>query len=410
MAARLAHSDAPMRVLLLHNRYRALGGEERVVAAQADLLSRHGHTVEVLERDSSAVSATRAARGLIGGGLDPDEVGAAVRRMGADVVHAHNLHPLLGWRALAAAQDAGARTLLQLHNFRLFCAIGITYRDGQPCHDCRGLDTLPGLVHRCRGSVVEAGVYAAGLALQQRRLLVHSDRLIVLSRGHFALLVSHGLPVSRASVVANFMPDGRWAAGSHADQGTHALVAGRLVEEKGFDTAIRAAAAAGVPLVVAGEGPDAPRLAAIAAETGAAVTFTGWLAAEALAQLQARAAVVMVPSRCEESFGYGVLDAAATGVPVIASPRGGLAELVGEVGGTLLDPDDAPGWATALRALWTEPERRRLEGGRALSIARTHYGEAAGIHALMAAYAEAGVPGAGDVAMPHVPGTPEPGR
>ena len=379
-----------MRVLLLHNRYRAQGGEERAVASQADLLARHGHVVEVLERDSASVSAARAAAGLIGGGLAPAQIGAAVARFGADVVHAHNLHPLLGWRALAAARAAGASTLLQLHNFRLYCAIGIAYRERQPCHACRGVNTLPGLVHRCRGSMGEAAVYATGLAAQQRRLLDGADRLIALSAGHLALLGGHGLPVQRASVVPNFMPDGGWVSASAAGRGTYALVAGRLVEEKGFDTAVIAAAAAGVPLVVAGSGPDESRLRARAADCGAQVTFTGWLAPAELAARVRGAGIVLIPSRCEEAFGYGALDAFAAGVPVIAAPRGGLAELVSAGGGTLLDPDDPAAWGDALATAWADPDRRQREGDQALVAVRERYGEAAALAALLDAYAAAG--------------------
>ncbi len=375
-----------MRVLLLHNRYRAQGGEERAVASQAGLLARHGHAVEVLERDSSTAGPARAAAGMLGGGLVPEQVTRAVRSFRADVVHAHNLHPLFGWRALAAAREAGAVTLLQLHNFRLFCAIGIAYRNAQPCHECRGPNTLPGLAHRCRGSLAEAGVYAAGLAAQQRRLLSGADRLIALSEGHLDRLGGHGLATERASVVPNFIPDGDWAESSVAGMGTYALVAGRLVEEKGFDTAVAAAAAAGVPLVVAGSGPDEARLSRLAKSSGAEVDFTGWLAPEALAKLVRGAGVVLIPSRCEEAFGYGALDAFASGVPVIASPRGGLAELVAAGGGTLVDPDDDGAWAAALSALWAEPMRRQAEGERALASVRVRYGEPAALAALVGAY------------------------
>src|SRR5947209_14170470 len=108
-----------MRILMLHNRYRALGGEERAVGEIAHLLLRRGHEVRVLERSSSEVGRARAAASLLGGGRDPDEVSDAVTEMRADVVHVHNIHPLFGWRSLAAARAAGARTVLHLHNFRL---------------------------------------------------------------------------------------------------------------------------------------------------------------------------------------------------------------------------------------------------------------------------------------------------
>ena len=360
-----------MRVLFVHNRYRALGGEERAVTDIVALLSRRGHEVELLARSSDGLSRSRAAGSLLAGGVDADEVGGAVRRLRADVVHAHNLHPLFGWRALAAARAAGARTVLHLHNFRLFCAIAVAYRDGAPCFRCRGRDMLPGVRLRCRGSFTEAAVYAAALSRQQPSLFEHSDGFVVVSQAHGARLRELGLPGGKSVTLPNFVPAERFAADSAAADGRYALVAGRLVEEKGFDTAILAARAAGVPLVVAGEGPDEPRLRQLAG--GAGVHFAGLLAPEALAEVRRGAGVVLAPSRCEEACPYSVLDAYATGVPVLASNRGGLPELVTD--GSVLRADDPDAWARALGELWEDPARRGELGEQVLERARDRLGE-----------------------------------
>ena len=360
-----------MRVLLLHNRYRSLGGEERAIRDIAGLLSRRGHTVEVLERASSEAGRVRAARALIGGGVDLEEVGRAVRRLRADIVHAHNVHPLFGWRALAAARAAGARTVLHLHNFRLFCAIGVAYRDGAVCHRCRGRDMLPGLRLRCRGSVPEAAIYAAGLYRQQPQLFRHSDRLVALSQQQAGRMAELGVPAAMMSVLPNFVPGADIAARSAAALGRYALVAGRLVEEKGYDTAIEAARAAGVPLIVAGAGPDEPRLRALAAD--GEVRFTGLLSASAVAEVRREAAVVLAPSRWEEPCPYAVLEAFAAGVPVLASDRGGLPELVGA--DAALHPEDTGAWTAALRELWENPDRREAMGTDGLRQARERFGE-----------------------------------
>ena len=60
-------------------------------------------------------------------------------------MHAHNLHPTLGWRALAAAREAGARVVLHLHQYRLVCAIGVCFTRGEECTRCHGRNTLPGV-------------------------------------------------------------------------------------------------------------------------------------------------------------------------------------------------------------------------------------------------------------------------
>lgn len=371
-----------MRVLLVHNRYRALGGEERAVSEIAELLGRRGHSVSTLERSSAEAGRARAGAALIRGGLDPDEVAWAVRRSGADVVHVHNLHPLFGWRALVAARAAGARTILHLHNFRLFCAVAVAYRDGAPCYRCRGRNTLPGLLLRCRGSLGEAAVYAAGLAAQQPRLFEHAERFITVSAAHGERLRELGLPGERAVTLPNFIADRRRADRSHADTGRHALVSGRLVEEKGFDTAIAACVRAGVPLLIAGEGPDEARLRRLA--EGSQVTFTGRVAPAELDELRRRAAVVLVPSRCEEACPYALLDALAAGVPALVSDRGGLPELVDAK--VALDAEDPAAWESALRSLWQQPEMRRELGQRGLERAREELGEEAYYRRLIEIY------------------------
>ena len=363
-----------MRVLLLHNRYRLAGGEERAVEEIARLLGEHGHEVEIAERSSERAGKTAAARALLSGGERGGELAETVRRFRPDVVHAHNLHPLLGWRALAAAKRAGARTILHLHNFRLVCAIGIAYRDGHLCHECHGRNTLPGIRHNCRGTGPEALAYGIGLSRQQPRLLEHADALVAVSAATAARLVRFGIPGARA--LPNFVRE--IAPSTNAASGAHALVSGRLVPEKGFDTAIAAARTAAVPLVIAGDGPDEARLKQLAA--GADIRFAGRVTEDQLTALRAQAAAVLVPSRWEEPCPYSALDAMAAGVPVLAANIGGLPELVGE---TVGDGE----WSDALAQLWHDPERRRQRGEAGLQRARERH-SAEGYHdALMKLYA-----------------------
>jgi glycosyltransferase involved in cell wall biosynthesis len=205
----------------------------------------------------------------------------------------------------------------------------------------------------------------------------------VVSAAHGARLRELGLPGEKTSSLPNFIPTRQIAEASRAGEGAFALVAGRLVEEKGYDTAIHAARAAGVPLLVAGAGPDEPRLRRLAA--GADVRFAGLLTPAALADQRRRAAVVLVPSRCEEACPYAVLDAFAAGIPVLGSARGGVPELVGPA--AALDPEDPDAWAEALAALWKDAPRRDALGNELLSRARQHLGEERYYERLMGIYA-----------------------
>ena len=246
-------------ILFLHNRYRQSGGEERAVADLLWLVREQiGEDAELLERDSALLGRGRAALGMARGGLRPEEVARAVRRTRARIVHAHNLTPAFGWRALAAAREAGARVVAHLHQYRLVCATGICFTDGRECTRCHGRNTLPGLhpqlPRRPRGGRGLCG-RALALAAAHDGAAGGRDRPERLRR--HAPARSSAPRCRRTHVLPH--PVRSFAAQSQAAAGTYALFAGRLEPEKGLGVAIEACRIAGLPLVVAGEGSQRPR-------------------------------------------------------------------------------------------------------------------------------------------------------
>jgi glycosyltransferase involved in cell wall biosynthesis len=376
-----------MRVLVVHNRYRLEGGEERSVELQLAALRRAGIAHALLERSSAEVSRPQAALALLRGGRDEDDVGAAAAKLDADVVHAHNPLPLLGPRALQSARVAGASVVMHLHNLRLFCAIGVAARDGGPCFRCHHRNTLPGLVLNCRESLPEAAVYAAALARHQPAIIHAVDRFVAPSRygaGQSAVL---GVPAQKIDVVPHYLPAEAFADGSRAAEGQYALVAARLSPEKGVDTAIEAAALADIPLRVAGEGPGAAYLMELANVIGAPVDFIGRLGRDAMERELAGAAMLLMPSRYHEFAGYSTLEAMAAGVPVIGSRLGALPELLGEE--RCLPANDPHAMAARMRQLWCEPERRRRDGDALIARARERHSEERYLELLLATYRRA---------------------
>jgi glycosyltransferase involved in cell wall biosynthesis len=376
-----------MRVLLLHNRYRVEGGEERSVELQMRALENAGIEHRLLERRSAEAGRVEAALAMVRGGGTDGGVAAAVRDLGADIVHAHNMQPLIGPRGLAAAREAGARLVLHLHNARLFCAIGVAARDGGPCFRCRGRNTLPGLVLNCRGSLPEAAVYAAGLAAHQPLVFESVARFAAPSRWAAGQLALLGVPAERLEVLPHYLPASELASGSAAHQGRYALAAGRLSPEKGLDTAIDAAAQAAVPLWIAGDGPAKAELERLARERAAPVRMLGRVPRAEMPGLLEGAAMLVLSSRCHEFSPFSVLEAMGAGVPVVATRSGGVPELIGAE--RCVPRGDATAMAARMRSLWGEPDRRRTEGEALLARAKEHHSEERYLRDLLGIYERA---------------------
>jgi glycosyltransferase involved in cell wall biosynthesis len=388
-----------MRVLLLHNRYRVEGGEERSVDLQMRALANAGIEHRLLERRSADTGRVEAALAMLRGGAEDGgtlgaagrssegDVAVAVDELGADILHAHNMHPLFGPRALARARDAGALVVLHLHNARLFCAIGVAARDGGPCFRCRGRNTLPGLVLNCRGSVPEAAVYAAGLAAHQPLVFRSVARFATPSRWAAGQLALLGVPAERLDVLRHYLPASELVSASTAHEGSYALAAGRLSPEKGFDTAIEASVQAGVPLRIAGDGPAAADLADQASERGAPVEMLGRVPRSEMPGLLEGAAMLVLSSRCHEFSPFSVLEAMGAGVPVVATQSGGVPELIGAE--RCVPRGDAIAVAARMRALWDDPGRRREEGEALLARARERHSEERYLGDLLALYERA---------------------
>jgi glycosyltransferase involved in cell wall biosynthesis len=93
---------------------------------------------------------------------------------------------------------------------------------------------------------------------------------------------------------------------------------------------------------------------------------------------------VLAPSRWEEPCPYSVLEALAAGVPVLASDRGGLPELVGD--GATLPASDPTAWTKALSELWHDPALRAQRGADGLARVREQFGEKGYYDRLMRLY------------------------
>jgi glycosyltransferase involved in cell wall biosynthesis len=172
------------------------------------------------------------------------------------------------------------------------------------------------------------------------------------------------------------------------------LILGRIHPMKGFDVlvpALGALAERGLPVRLAVAGNDeggyraeVERLVRQHRVEGR-VRFLGEVEGEAKRAALRRAALLVAPSH-RENFGNAIAEAMAAGVPVVVSPRVGIAPDIAEHGAGLVVAREAPAFAEAMAALLADPSRRAEMGRRGRALVRARYSAAAVARSMLAAY------------------------
>jgi len=201
---------------------------------------------------------------------------------------------------------------------------------------------------------------------------------------------SHRLDPSRVHVVPNGvdtsafrpLPREETRAALGLPDGFLFVCAGRLSREKGMHHALRALALAGERtresrLLVVGDGAERPRLELLASqlELGERVLFLGARPPEGMPAVLAAADAFLFPTERDEAAPLVLPQAMACGLPVVASMRGGITEVIDRPGenGVLIPPGDVPALAEAATRVYEDAELRARLGAGALERIREAY-------------------------------------
>lgn len=271
------------------------GGIEEVVDLLCDELVARGHDVTLYAAPGSRSTAKVST---LLEHAHPDTIGSAL--------HEGN-HVASAWDAI---DDAGARgeSFDVVHDHSGFTAAAMGGRIGVP------------VVHTLHGP------FTPEIARFYRR---HGHKVVLVAISRFQ--ADHAPPGVRIdAVVSNPIDTDRWPL--RVDKDDYLLWIGRMDPVKGADRAIEAARLARRPLVLAGPiqtgQADYFRDHVEPHVDGTRVRYVGEVTGAPRKDLFARAAALLMPIRWDEPFGMVMVEALATGTPVIAFPEGAASEIV----------------------------------------------------------------------------------
>jgi glycosyltransferase involved in cell wall biosynthesis len=385
-----------MRILMAHNRYQHLGGEDTVFDSEASLLERHGHTViKFLENNERIRNINRfaLAANTIWSKSSSEELNKIIRETRPDVAHFHNTFPLFSPSVYTACRENGIPVIQELQNYRLLCPAATLSRDNRVCEDCIGkTPPWPGIVHACyRNSRRQTAVVAAMITIH--RWLQTSQKMVDLfiapsrfTRGKF---IEAGFPPDRIMVCPNFFEP---FPPTIKKESEYACFIGRLTSEKGLSILLQAwPSRKENPLQVIGDGPLLPEMQNIVLSRNLEnVKFLHWIDHRELSNYLAKARFLVYPSLYYETFGISISEAYACGVPVIASRLGALAEIVEEGRtGLLFQAGDAKDLAEKIRWAWSHPDDMEAMGREARRIYGAKFSEETHYAIIVQAYESA---------------------
>jgi glycosyltransferase involved in cell wall biosynthesis len=268
----------------------------------------------------------------------------------------HHLSPSILWEL----KRQRIPVLYHLNDFKILCPTYNFVADGHACDLCSKGAFYHAATKGCYTGPRSSAVVLAAEAYLHKWLRTYQrcvDMFLAPSEFVRDKLIAGGFSSKRIEVLPHFQTLPRDEQLT-SDEG-YVLYFGRLSPEKGAYELLRAMVRLPhTPLVIAGEGPERPRLEALAKELNLKqVSFVGMVHGEKLQKLIAGCSFSVFPSHAYETLGKSILESYAWGRPVIASDLGSRREFVQHgVTGLLYPSGDREQLAHSIEFLFDRPD------------------------------------------------------
>lgn len=328
-----------LRVLIVHNHYQILGGEDTVVANEKKLLEENGHEVYLYTRTNKELySMSNIKKALLSFNMVFNftvykEISELIRINKIDIVHVHNTLIIISPAVYYAAKRYQIPVVQTMHNFRMLCPGGEFFRNGSICEECIQKGIYCALKNRCyRNSLYQTFACVLNTMIHRHSGIYKKIFYICLTEFNKEKLLQ--LNKKKMVVDANkiyIKPNFTYSLNnsiSHSIVRTYYLYIGRIEDIKGINLITEAfSKMPDKKLVVVGTGSKLDSLKSTASQN---VEFLGFLKHNELSKVLTGAKAVIVASQWYETFGMIVTEAYAAAVPVIVGDIGNVSALVDE--------------------------------------------------------------------------------
>lgn len=317
---------AKQNILIIHNTYLHKGGEDTVVKQEIAALEKGPYQVYYQQYSNGSLTGNKISLLAMPFHLFFNwyaflHTWRLVKKHRIKTVHVHNFFYKASPAVLWGAKAAGARTVLTLHNYRLFCLNGMFFRDGSICQHCHQHKSFrKGVASKCfKSSTLFSMALASSTNFHRflRTWETRVDHFIIINPLMRGLLEDIGVAPEKITLKPNFVAPGTIDQHPpYQQRKDFYLFVGRLSEEKGIRHMIQAFEISKKKLIVVGEGELAHLFST---DPTSSIQFHGFKNKAELVQLYASCKALIFPSLWLEGMPMTIIEAASTGaIPIVA--------------------------------------------------------------------------------------------
>lgn len=321
-----------MRILILHNYYQHLGGEDIVVHQEVDALKKRGHEVLVVTDKNK-----KRLKGLIQYGLYPFNIWASMKlmnkinRFAPDIIHLHNIHYAIGPLIVRSIRKKKYPLVMTLHNYRLICPSATLFYNNN-IHRESIYERFPwqavksmALDNSFFKSLITAFTYWFHNKIGTWNMISYYFTLSTFAKN---ILVESQIDISQNKFIVNpnFCNVPSQSINKKIFEDYYIYV-GRLSAEKGIISLIKAFSEMNHHIKIYGDGPLRKEVEAYS-NLYPNIEYLGFKDKDFLNEEIKKANAMIVPSICYEGMPMGILEAFSLGTPVLCSNIGVLNQMI----------------------------------------------------------------------------------
>lgn len=342
-----------MKILMVNKFFYIKGGSETYYFSLKSLLESKGHTVidfSMYDKhnypseygkyfvnnvnyncNDNIVSKVKAGINIIYSFEAKHKFDRLVQDTKPDLVHLHIFQHQLSPSILDVVKKYKLPTVYTAHDLKMLCLNYKMMQHGKICEQCKGGNYFHCVLNRCvKDSFTKSCVNVAeGYFHKWRHSYGAIGKIITPSLFYKKKFIEHGIRSDRIVHIPNFLDKEKPIINDRDDKEMYYLYFGRLSEEKGILTLVKAFRELGLPLYIVGTGPLKDYISNYLDKTGNHnVRMMGFMSGSSLTDIVGNAKAIILPSEWYENGPYSAIEALQLGRPIIGADVGGIPELI----------------------------------------------------------------------------------